>query len=75
MIVKNSIAPYFQDIVVEELKSLLDLNMEEIRSGGYKVYTTLETDQQLALQTASESVLNNGEIQVGAVAMDLILVG
>lgn len=70
MIVKNSIAPYFQDIVVEELKSLLDLNMEEIRSGGYKVYTTLETDQQLALQTASESVLNNGEIQVGAVAMD-----
>ncbi|MFC4402832.1 transglycosylase domain-containing protein [Gracilibacillus xinjiangensis] len=70
MIVKNSVAPYFLDIVEQELQDLLEVDIETIRSGGYQVYTTLNEDQQLALQTSAESTITNSEIQVSAMAMD-----
>lgn len=47
------IAPYFQDIVLQEAAQLLDLTEEEIRSGGYKIYTTLDE----ALQAETENIL------------------
>lgn len=47
------IAPYFQDTVLKEAAHILELSEEDIRSGGYKIYTTLE--QQL--QTDTESIL------------------
>ncbi|KAB8127156.1 penicillin-binding protein [Gracilibacillus oryzae] len=70
MIVKNSIAPYFLDVVETELQDLLEIDLETIRSGGYQVYTTLNEQQQLALQTSTESTITNSEIQVSAMAME-----
>ncbi|WP_163539763.1 PBP1A family penicillin-binding protein [Gracilibacillus sp. YIM 98692] len=70
LIVTQGVAPYFQDVVVEELQDLLDVDMEEIRSGGYQVYTTLDVEQQKSLKLASEQVIKNEEIQLGGMAMD-----
>ncbi|QGH37091.1 PBP1A family penicillin-binding protein [Gracilibacillus salitolerans] len=69
-IASKSVAPYFQDVVVNELQALLDVDIEDIRSGGYKVYTTLDLKQQQAMQEASETIETNAEIQLGGVAMD-----
>ncbi|MGP4038937.1 transglycosylase domain-containing protein [Gracilibacillus sp. D59] len=69
-ITTKGVAPYFQDVVVKELQSLLDVDIEEIRSGGYKVYTTLDLKQQQAMQQASDKILKNTEIQIGAMAME-----
>ncbi len=69
-IASKSVAPYFQDVVVKELQELLDVNIEDIRSGGYQVYTTLDLKQQQAMEQASEAIDSDSEIQVGAMAMD-----
>lgn len=69
-ITAKGVAPYFQDVVLEELQDLLDIDLEEIRSGGYQVYTTLNLDQQQALQQARNSKVENGEIEIGAMAME-----
>lgn len=69
-IVQKGIAPYFQDVVEKELAEILELSEEEIRSGGYKVYTTLQANQQEAMNQAVEHTLASGEIQVGAMAMN-----
>lgn len=67
----KNIAPYFQDIVMKELQSLLKKDKEMIRTAGYRVYTTLDQTKQLALQMAvSESMPTDSELQVGAMAMD-----
>ncbi|GAE92550.1 multimodular transpeptidase-transglycosylase [Gracilibacillus boraciitolerans JCM 21714] len=69
-IITKGIAPYYQDVVVEELKDILEIDIEEIRSGGYQVYTTLNTMQQQALQTATDTIVDNPDIQIGAMAME-----
>ncbi|UOQ87105.1 transglycosylase domain-containing protein [Gracilibacillus salinarum] len=70
VITTQSAAPYFQDVVVEELKQLLDVDMEKIRSGGYKVYTTLDMKQQQALEDVTARDVSNKEIEIGAMAMN-----
>ncbi|WP_066188147.1 transglycosylase domain-containing protein [Gracilibacillus timonensis] len=65
-----AIAPYFQDVVSHELEELLGVDEEEIRSGGYQVYTTLDAQQQQFLEETAEQVINNQEIQIGGMAMD-----
>ncbi|MFB1049673.1 transglycosylase domain-containing protein [Paraliobacillus sp. JSM ZJ581] len=68
--VKN-LAPYFQDIVMSELQSILKKDIQTIRTAGYRVYTTLDQKKQKALQTAaSESIPKDSELQVGAIVMD-----
>ncbi|WP_246050154.1 transglycosylase domain-containing protein [Aquibacillus sediminis] len=68
---KISIAPYFQDMVLRELRSVLDQDIEKIKSGGYQVYTTLNVENQKQLeQTVTERLPNESEIQVGALAMN-----
>jgi penicillin-binding protein 1A len=37
---------YFTDIVLDEAEDILNLNTEEVLGGGYKIYTTLDTDLQ-----------------------------
>ncbi|WP_246367033.1 transglycosylase domain-containing protein [Paraliobacillus salinarum] len=67
----KNLAPYFQDIVMNELQSLLKKEKEMIRTAGYRVYTTLDQTKQLALQrAASESMPKDSDLQVGAIAMD-----
>ncbi|SHM63235.1 transglycosylase domain-containing protein [Gracilibacillus kekensis] len=70
MITTKGLAPYYQDLVVEELKDLLGVTMEEIRSGGYQVYTTLNVEQQQQLKATTDRLIENPELQIGAVAME-----
>ncbi|MDL4839097.1 transglycosylase domain-containing protein [Aquibacillus rhizosphaerae] len=68
---KKVIAPYFQDVVLQELQQLLNEDIEEIRSGGYQVYTTLNTENQQQLETSTNKTLDiNTEMQVAGLAMD-----
>lgn len=66
------IGPYFQDTALDELETILDLDVESIKSGGYRIFTTLKVDQQEKLEQAVKENLaaTDKELQVGAVAMN-----
>ncbi|MRH43998.1 PBP1A family penicillin-binding protein [Aquibacillus halophilus] len=68
---KISVAPHFQDIVLQELAGILNEPTEEIRSGGYQVVTTLNIKNQRNLEeTVNNTISSESEIQVGAMAMN-----
>ncbi|MDC3416803.1 transglycosylase domain-containing protein [Aquibacillus salsiterrae] len=67
----KTVAPYFQDVVVKELAIVLNKTIEEIRSGGYQVYTTLDINKQKDLEGSIKANFpKDTELQVGAVAME-----
>lgn len=68
---EDTIAPYFQDTVLNEAASILQLDKEAVRSGGYQIYTTLDIDQQQQLKNEINNVFNDqSPVQVGAIAID-----
>lgn len=65
------LAPYFQDTVLKEAASLLGLDAEKVRSGGYHIHTTLDKQLQQQMKQSASTVIQSGsEIQLGAMAMD-----
>ncbi|ASK62041.1 monofunctional biosynthetic peptidoglycan transglycosylase [Virgibacillus phasianinus] len=69
--IKKVVAPYFQDTVLLEAANKLDLDQEKIRSGGYKIYTTLNVTMQEKLEKQVADTINPAsEIQTGAIGMD-----
>lgn len=67
----SELGPYFQDTALKEASHLLDLDMEEVRSGGYEIHTTLSSDLQKELEKqANTTIDSSSEIQVGGIAMD-----
>lgn len=69
--IQKAVAPYFQDTVLLEAAKKLDLDQEKIRSGGYKIYTTLNTDMQQQLERKVAHTINHSsDIQIGAIGMD-----
>jgi len=68
---EEHIGPYFQDIVLEEASVLLGLDEEAIRSGGYEIHTTLNSNLQEELDAQVNAVMDpESEIQIGAMAMN-----
>lgn len=68
---KHAAAPYFQDTVLREAARVMELDKEMIRSGGYKIYTTLDVNLQKKLEkNVEETIQPSSEIQVGAIAMN-----
>ncbi|WP_404455817.1 transglycosylase domain-containing protein [Oceanobacillus kapialis] len=64
-------APHFQDTVIQEAGKLLEIEQEEVRAGGYSIYTTLNTTQQKLLeQQVKETVQSESDIEIGALAVD-----
>lgn len=64
-------APYFQDIVLQEAAQLLDLTEEEIRSGGYQIYTTLdETLQAETENTLKEKIPSESELEAAVLSLE-----
>ncbi|KGX86486.1 transglycosylase domain-containing protein [Pontibacillus litoralis] len=64
-------APYFQDVVVQEAAQILDIDTEAVRSGGYHIYTSLNTDTQRELERAIEAEMGISEqMQIGVVSMN-----
>ncbi|ASN04026.1 transglycosylase domain-containing protein [Virgibacillus necropolis] len=69
--IKKVVAPYFQDTVLLEAANKLELDREKIRSGGYKIYTTLNVGMQQKLEKeVSETINPASDIQIGAIGMD-----
>jgi 1A family penicillin-binding protein len=65
------VAPYFQDIVKQQLKSKLGLDERTIALGGLRVFTTLDLNQQkIAESVVKETISDRSAIQLGFVAMD-----
>ncbi|WP_176448460.1 transglycosylase domain-containing protein [Lentibacillus sp. CBA3610] len=66
-----SVAPHFQDEVLRETANILELDPEKVRSGGYQIYTTLDSGLQHQMEENTKSVIQSGsEIEIGAMAMN-----
>ena len=64
-------APYFYDVVKDELKTKVGLDERTIELGGLRIYTTLDPrQQQIAEEVMKETVSDQSAIQVGFVAMN-----
>ncbi|MRG86242.1 PBP1A family penicillin-binding protein [Salinibacillus xinjiangensis] len=67
----KQIAPYFQDVVIGEATTILDITKEELITGGYKIHTTLDTKKQKALEKTAENQMDDSsKIQVAAVSIE-----
>lgn len=62
---------YYQDAVMDELKSLKSIPSSFLTTGGLKIYTNLDMDaQKLMDQKISEKLVDNQEIQIASVMME-----
>ncbi|WLR53316.1 PBP1A family penicillin-binding protein [Bacillus tianshenii] len=65
------LAPYFQDVVKDILKTKLKLDEQTIAQSGLKVYTTLDPNMQKAAEAKVDALIKDGsDIQTALVAMD-----
>lgn len=68
---RETIAPYYQDVVKKELHSKLKLTKEMIETGGLRVYTSLDSNlQKISEEKVASTINSSSDIQVGFVAMD-----
>lgn len=68
---QGEVGPYFQDMVDKEAASLLDIDVESLKSGGYKVYTTMNPDMQQKLDEEITETMNpETSMEIGAMAVD-----
>ncbi|WP_339226480.1 transglycosylase domain-containing protein [Oceanobacillus sp. FSL K6-2867] len=64
-------APYFQDAVLQEAAKFLDLSPDEVRAGGFRIYTTLNREYQKKLEEqVHETIDSASEVETAAIAMD-----
>lgn len=64
-------AGYFQDYITDELAEVLGMDKDEAVASGYHVYTTMDSDHQLKLETQiADTIPADTELQTGAIAMD-----
>lgn len=68
---KHEIGPYFQDTVLKEASHLLELDKEDVQSGGFQIYTTLNEDYQKELEHQVQSSIDSAsDIEVAGIVMD-----
>src|SRR5699024_9457465 len=56
---KDTIGPYFQDMVLQEAAGALELDVDSIRSGSFQIHTTLETDLQKKIEDKKKKKKQN----------------
>ena len=62
---------YFQDAVIQELKSIKSIPSSFLDTNGLKIYTTLNMDYQKILdKSVSDALSSNSSIQVSSIIMD-----
>ena len=64
----NSIM-YYQDAVIEELKSIKSIPSSLLQTGGLKIYTNLDLKAQEAIETSIKQTIDS-DIQVASIIMD-----
>lgn len=68
---QTSVAPYFQDAVMKELRDQLHLDEKTIATGGLKIYTTLDLKAQKEAEAEVKNVISpSSQIEAALVAMD-----
>jgi penicillin-binding protein 1A len=69
---QKSLSGFITEAAVKELKNTLDLNAEDIETGGYKIYTTVDKNVQ---DKAIAAIQNNsgwkGDAQMALVSVDV----
>ena len=61
---------YYQDAVMDELKSIKTIPSSFLDTGGLKIYTNLDLGAQKALEDSANKNITNDEIQMAGVIMD-----
>ena len=61
---------YYQDAVMEELKSISTIPVSLLKTGGLKIYTNLDMKALQALEESIEKNIVNEQIQIAGVVMD-----
>lgn len=61
---------YYQDAVLDELESLVEIPSSLIESGGLKIYTNLNMDAQSALENSVKTYIENDDMQVASIIVD-----
>ncbi len=61
---------YYQDAVLDELKSIKTIPSSFLDTGGLKIYTNLDLGAQKALEDSANKNITNDEIQMAGVIMD-----
>ncbi|KQB91622.1 Penicillin-binding protein 2D [Geobacillus sp. PA-3] len=68
---ERPVAPYFQDVVKQQLRTKLGLDERTIELGGLRVYTTLDRRmQQIAEEQLEQVIRPSSAIQAALLAMD-----
>jgi len=68
---ENTSILYYQDAVLNELKSITSIPSSFLETGGLKIYTTLDKNAQDILEESMEENLDkNPDIQIATVMMD-----
>ena len=60
---------YYQDAVIEELKSIKSIPSSLLQTGGLKIYTNLDLKAQEAIETSIKQTIDS-DIQVASIIMD-----
>ena len=67
----TEVGPYFQDMALREAANLLDIELEEVRTGGYEIQTTLDIDLQENLnKQVDDTLADDSDMQVGAISLN-----
>lgn len=61
---------YYQDAVLQELKSLKNIPDSLISSGGLKIYTALDLEKQTILENSIKDNMKEDDVQVAAIYVD-----
>ena len=64
------IGPYFQDVITSQLTTLLDLSEDELETGGYHIYTTLDPKMQKEAEHWVQEEMPDSDLQTSLVAID-----
>ena len=61
---------YYKDAVIEELQTLTNIPTSFLETGGLKIYTTLDINAQMSLETSIKNNVKNNELQAAGVMMN-----
>lgn len=61
---------YYQDAVIDELKSIESIPSSFLTTGGLKIYTNLDLDLQKNMEQNMKENITNGNLEVASIAMD-----
>ncbi len=70
-ITNDTLAPFFEDVVLKEAKQILNGKEETILTSGYRIYTTLDQHLQKELEKKVAAHLDSkSEFEIAAISMD-----